>query len=175
MRACAFCAVQRIDYLHMNMYFRSDTHRRFGCFILVTKYHMCTSSAHPRVSESVTTRVQKYSLTAISHFAHRVGRSFSREDRQVALFVLNVRRCDDTRTPHLIAHGINRGRSGAFLHDAPRALLHLQREHTCVLPSSLSRLWFFPACLSAVTRRRRPVRFPPPHPRALHCRVTAQS
>ena len=115
---------------------------RFGCFILVTKYHMCTSSAHPRVSESVTTRVQKYSLTAISHFARRVGRSFSREDRQVALFVLNVRRCDDTRTPHLIAHGINRGRSGAFLHDAPRALLHLQREHTCVLPVSLTTVVF---------------------------------
>ena len=46
------------------------------------------------------------------------------------------------------ANKIDRGRSGAFLHDAPRALLHL---------------------LSAVARRRRPVRFPPLHPRALHC------
>ena len=36
---------------------------------------------------------------------------------------------------------------------------------------SLSRLWFFPACLSAVARRRRPVHLPLLHPRALHCPI----
>ena len=41
-------------------------------------------------------------------------------------------------------------------------------------PFSLTTVVFF-ACLSAVARRRRPVRLPLRHPRALHCHVTAQS
>ena len=52
---------------------------------------------------------------------------------------------DDTRTPTAFANGIDRGRSGAFLHDAPRALLHHSPDscvhlRTCFLPLSLSRL-----------------------------------
>ena len=56
-----------------------------------------------------------------------------------------MRRRDDTRTPTAFANGIDRGRSGAFLHDAPRALLHHSPDscvhlRTCFLPLSLSRL-----------------------------------
>ena len=58
-----------------------------------------------------------------------------------------------------LAHGIHRVRSGAFLHGALLAF----REHTCV---SLMNV-IFSACLSAVARRRRPVRLPPRHPRVL--------
>ena len=54
-----------------------------------------------------------------------------------------VRRCDRRAHRTAFAHGIDRVSSGAFLHGAPRALLHLRREHMR-LPLSPSKLWVCP-------------------------------
>ena len=64
-----------------------------------------------------------------------------------------------------LAHGIHRVRSGAFLHGALLAC----REHTA--SPCVSHDCDFSACLSAVARRRRPVRLPPLYPHALHCPI----
>ena len=58
----------------------------------------------------------------------------SRPSSLSSLFVLNVRRCD--RCTCALCRLRTRNRSGAFLYGAPRAILHLRREHMSRLPSA---------------------------------------
>ena len=91
--------------------------------------------------------------------------------RSPSLFVLNVRRCDRRAHRTAFAHGIDRVCSGAFLHGAPRALLHLRREHMRHPLSPLTTVGLS-ACLFSQSRAAADqVQFclPPLHPRALHC------
>ena len=62
-----------------------------------------------------------------------------------------------TRTPHRL-------RSGAFLHCAPRALLHLRSEHTCVSLCLSHDCGFFPRAFPQSQSRARapPLTSPPP-------------
>ena len=65
------------------------------------------------------------------------------------LFVLNVRRCDRRAHRTAFAHGIDRVCSGAFLHGASRALLHLR--NTCDSLVSLTTVGLS-ACLFSQSR-----------------------
>ena len=117
-------------------------------------------------------------LTAHSHSVRASfdARLFALRGAAPSLAVLNVRRCDRcTRTPH-------RPRTRNPLASIEPAQLRssmVPRSHSgsthagCAIVSLTTVI--FSACLSAVARRRRPVRLPPLHPRALHRHVTAQS
>ena len=76
-------------------------------------------------------------------FSHLCGSASCALRALSVALVLNVRRCDRRAHRTAFAHGIDRVSSSAFLHGAPRALLHLRREHMR-LPLSPSKLWVCP-------------------------------